>query len=427
MSKKAPQFDKLGARTKLVAAGREFTDYGIVNPAVYHASTITFDDLASYLDKSLPYRYGRRGTPTSRAAEQAVALLEGAHDARFCASGMAAISTALFCFLKAGDHVLMADTVYLPARDFANGVLANMGVETTFIDPWISAEDLKAATRPNTRMLYLESPGSLTFEMIDLPMFVDHAKKHDILVCVDNTWSGGLYFKPLEHGCDISIQAATKYLVGHSDAMLGVVSTTEAVWSQFRTNYEELGQCAGPDDLYLCLRGMRTLDVRLERHMRNALTVAEWLQSRPEVEEVFYPALPGSPGHDIWKRDCTGASGLLSIWLKPCSGEAFASFIDSLELFGIGASWGGYESLVLPFNPAKIRSSTAVDPARQGRTVAHRIGGPGRSDCRSGLQPRCADGCGMSHHAVLYTFGVFAAPAEMPSPSGCPAGRPIRG
>jgi cystathionine beta-lyase len=372
MSKKTPQFGKLGARTKLIAAGRSFTDHGIVNPGVFHASTITFNTLAEYYDKSLPYRYGRRGTPTSRAAEQAVALLEGAHDARFCPSGMAAISTALLSLLKAGDHVLMADTVYLPAREFANGVLANMGIETTFIDPCISPEDLSAAIRPSTRMVYVESPGSLTFEMIDIPAMVEVARKHDVLVCVDNTWSGGHYFKPLEHGCDISIQAATKYLVGHSDAMLGAVATTEKVWPRFVANYEQMGQCAGPDDLYLCLRGMRTLDVRLERHMKNALIIAEWLQSRPEVDDVFYPALPGSPGHDIWKRDCTGASGLLSMWLKPCSNEAFAAFFGQLELFGLGSSWGGYESLVLPFNPQKIRTATAW--TRPGKGVRLHIG-----------------------------------------------------
>ncbi|MDH3741478.1 MAG: cystathionine beta-lyase [Hyphomicrobiales bacterium] len=358
MSKKKPQFDKLGARTKLVAAGREYTDHGVVNPGVFHASTIVFDDLASYRDVNTPYRYGRRGTPTSRAVEQAVAIVEGAHDARLCPSGMAAISTALMCFLKTGDHILMVDTVYLPARKFAGGILAKLGIETTFFDPAISPADLAGMMRPNTRMVYLESPGSQTYEVIDVPALAEVAHKHDALMCIDNTWSAGHYFKAFEHGCDISIQAATKYMVGHSDAMLGTIATTKELWPDFRAAYEELGQCAGPDDLYLCLRGIRTLDVRLERHMKNALVVAEWLEGHADVEDVFYPALPSSPGHALWKRDFTGASGLLSMWLAPKGEKALAAMIDGLELFGLGASWGGYESLVLPFAPSKYRSAT---------------------------------------------------------------------
>lgn len=358
MSKKKPQFDTLGPRTRLIAAGREFTEHGVVNPGVYHASTITFDDLATYRDMTVPYRYGRRGTPTSRAVEQAVALLEGAHDARLCPSGMAAISTALMCFLKTGDHMLMVDTVYLPARKFAGGILAKMGIETTFFDPATSPADLAGMMRPNTRMVYAESPGSQTYEVMDVPALAEVAHKHGALMCIDNTWSAGHYFKAFEHGCDVSIQAATKYLVGHSDAMLGAIATSEALWSDFRAAYEELGQCAGPDDLYLCLRGIRTLDVRLERHMKNALVVAEWLSGHEDVEEVFYPALPSSPGHALWKRDFTGASGLLSMWLAPKGEKALAAMIDGLELFGLGASWGGYESLVLPFAPAKYRSAT---------------------------------------------------------------------
>ena len=194
--------------------------------------------------------------------------------------------------------------------------------------------------------------------MIDVPALAEVAHKRDALMCIDNTWSAGHYFKAFEHGCDISIQAATKYMVGHSDAMVGTISTTKELWPQFRADYEELGQCVGPDDLYLCLRGIRTLDVRLERHMKNALVVAEWLAAHDDVEDVFYPALPSSPGHALWKRDFTGASGLLSMWLKPGGEKALAAMIDGLELFGLGASWGGFESLVLPFDPSKYRTAT---------------------------------------------------------------------
>ncbi len=372
MSSKKPKFEKLGPRTRLVAAGREFTDHGIVNPGVFHASTILFQDLASYRDKEHPYRYGRRGTPTSRAVEQAVAVLEGGHDTRFCSSGMAAISTALLSLLKTGDHVLMADTVYLPARQFAGGILASMGIGTTFIDPLITPAGLADLIRPDTRMLYLESPGSQTFEVSDVAALADVAHRHGVMVCIDNTWSAGHYFKPFEHGCDISIQAATKYLVGHSDAMLGAVTTTAEIWPRFRAAYEELGQCAGPDDLYLCLRGLRTLDVRLERHMKNALTIADWLLARDDVEDVFYPALPSFPGHDIWTRDFDGASGLFSFWVPPCSEEALARMLDGMELFGMGASWGGYESLIIPFNPTPYR--TATNWSRQGQGFRVHIG-----------------------------------------------------
>ena len=375
MSRKAggkAELAKLKEQTRLVAAGREFTDHGVVNPAVYHASTILFPDLASYRARNVPYLYGRRGTPTSRAAEQAISVLEGGHDCRLCPSGMAAISTALLCLLESGDHLLMADTVYQPSRTFANGMLRRMGIETTFFDPLTTPEALAGLIRPNTRMLFLETPGSQTFEVPDVPALADVAHDHDMLVAIDSTWGGGLYFKALDNGCDVSIQAGTKYLVGHSDVMIGAVTTTESLWPRFQKAYEEMGQCAGPDDIYLMLRGLRTLDVRLERHMKNALEVATWLDARPEVDEVFYPALASSPHHRLWKRDFTGASGLFSIWLKPCSEAALAAMVDDLALFGMGASWGGYESLVLPFNPTAYR--TAKPWIREGQGLRLHIG-----------------------------------------------------
>jgi cystathionine beta-lyase len=372
MSLKKPDYNTLRANTRLVTAGKEFTEHGIVNPPVYHASTIYYRDLATLRSGDQPYRYGRRGTPTTRAVEQAVALLEGGYDSKACPSGMAAISTMMLAYLSAGDHILMADTVYLPARKFAEGMLQRMGIETTYIDPCISPDDLAGLIRPSTRMLYLESPGSQTFEISDVPALAETAHKHNVLVAIDNTWSGGHYFKPFEHGCDISVQAGTKYLAGHSDVMIGFITTTEAIWQQLHETYGEFGQCAGPDDLYLCLRGMRSLDVRLERCMKNALTVAEWLMGHDMVDEVFYPALPSSPDHALWKRDFTGASGLFSAWLKPVREDAVAAMVDDMDLFGMGASWGGYESLILPFNPTAYR--TATNWSRKGQGLRLHIG-----------------------------------------------------
>ena len=308
------------------------------------------------------YTYGRAGTPTSAALAAAVATLEGGFDAKLCPSGLAAITTTLLCFLKSGDHLLMTDSVYQPARKFCDGVLKQFGVETTYYDPLIGA-GIAGLMRPETAMVYMESPGSLTFEVQDVPAIAAAAHAGGALAVIDNTWSGGLFFDAFAHGCDISVQAATKYLVGHSDAMLGTITTTEAAWPQLDRHYKQLGQFAGPDDMYLTLRGIRTLDVRLVRHMQNALEVAGWLKTRPEVRQVLYPALPGAPGHDLWKRDFTGASGLFTILLAPCPPQAVAAMLDGLCLFSMGASWGGYESLVIPFEPFSHRDvrSFAVD------------------------------------------------------------------
>ena len=355
MSKSKPDLSTLKPETRLVAAGRQYSEHGFVNPAVYHASTVLFPDADTLHGRSQEYVYGRRGTPTSRSVESAIALLEGGYAAKVCPSGMAAISTVLLAYLKAGDHLLMTDTVYLPGRHFCDTVLKGLGVETAYYDPAIGA-GIAALIRPNTRVVYCESPGSLTMEMQDIPAIAAAAHKHGCTVVADNTWAAGHYFKAFEHGCDVSLQAATKYLVGHSDAMMGSVTCGEAAWPRFKDAYEAMGQFAGPDDMYLTLRGIRTLDVRLERHMKNAVAVAEWLRGRAEVETVLYPALSNAPGHEIWKRDFTGASGLFSIILKPCSKEAAKTFVNSLNLFGMGFSWGGFESLCIPFEP--IRTAT---------------------------------------------------------------------
>ena len=362
MSKSKPDLSTLSPQTKLVAAGRDYAEHGFVNPAVYHGSTVMFPTAQALHDRTQTYLYGRRGTPTSRAVEEAVALVEGGHNAKMTPSGMAAISVALLSFLKAGDHLLMVDTVYNPGRQFCDGMLKGLGVETTYYDPLIG-RGIASLIRPNTRIVYTESPGSQTMEVQDIPAIAEAAHKAGALLVVDNTWGAGHFFKAFEHGADISIQAATKYLVGHSDAMMGTVTCNAETWPQFKAAYEQMGMFAGPDDMYLTLRGIHTLDVRLERHMKNAIAVAEWLRSRDEVETVLYPALTNAPGHDLWKRDFKGASGLFSVVLKPCGDTATDAFLDRLSLFGMGYSWGGYESLAVPFKPHRTATTwTAPGP-----------------------------------------------------------------
>lgn len=362
MSKSKPDLSTLSPQTKLVAAGRDYAEHGFVNPAVYHGSTVMFPTAQALHDRTQTYLYGRRGTPTSRAVEEAVALVEGGHNAKMTPSGMAAISVALLSFLKAGDHLLMVDTVYNPGRQFCDGMLKGLGVETTYYEPLIG-RGIASLIRPNTRIVYTESPGSQTMEVQDIPAIAEAAHKAGALLVVDNTWGAGHFFKAFEHGADISIQAATKYLVGHSDAMMGTVTCNAETWEPFKAAYEQMGMFAGPDDMYLTLRGIHTLDVRLERHMKNAIAVAEWLRSRDEVETVLYPALTNAPGHDLWKRDFKGASGLFSVVLKPCGDTATDAFLDRLSLFGMGYSWGGYESLAVPFKPHRTASTwTAPGP-----------------------------------------------------------------
>ena len=362
MSKSKPDLSALSPETRLVTAGRDYAEHGFVNPAVYHGSTVLFPTAHSLHDRSTEYVYGRRGTPTSRAVEEAVAMVEGGHNAKMAPSGLAAISTALLAFLKSGDHLLMVDTVYNPARQLCDGLLKGLGIETTYYDPLIG-RGIASLIRPNTKVVYTESPGSQTMEVQDLPAIAEAAHKAGALVMIDNTWGAGHYFKAFEHGADISIQAATKYLVGHSDAMMGTVTCNKATWEPFKEAYEQMGQFAGPDDMYLTLRGLHTLDVRLERHMKNAISVAEWLRGREEVEPVLCPALSNAPGHELWKRDFKGASGLFSIVLKPCSETASEAFLDRLSLFGMGYSWGGFESLAVPFRPHRTATSwTAEGP-----------------------------------------------------------------
>lgn len=361
-----------GPDTRLVHAGRraEWTrgpgmTAGIVNPPVWHASTIVFDDLAAleaaraHPDQGL--FYGRRGTPTQWALEEALTDLEpGAAGTKLYPSGVAAVAAALLTVVRAGDHVLMVDTAYEPSRAFADRFLKPLGIATTFYPP---TADVTPFVRPETRAILIESPGSLSFEVQDVPAIVAVAQAHNIATVMDNTWATPLLFSPIRFGVDFAVQALTKYTGGHSDVMMGSVTTTAKWWGRLKTKSYLLGYCVGPDDAYLALRGLRTLGLRLARQGASALTVAEWLDGHAEVARVLHPGLPGDPGHALWRRDFAGASGLFAIVLKRGIRAHTAALIDHLDHFGIGFSWGGYESLILPVELDGIRTATASDAA----------------------------------------------------------------
>ncbi len=336
---------------------------GVVNPPVYRASTIVFRNMedmearakAMSTPEGQELWYGRKGTPTTFALQEMLARLEGGHRSLLVSSGLAACTSAIMAFVKTGDHILICDSVYGPTRHFADTVLKRCGVTVTYYDPMIGP-GIGELFRPNTTVVFLESPGSQSFEVQDVPAICAQARRRGAKVVMDNTWATPLFFKPFEHGVDVSVHAATKYIVGHSDATMGVITANKEAWGSVREYVFAAGLHAGADDVYLAQRGLRTMAVRLERHFRHGVSIAKWLADRPEVERVLHPALPGTPGHEIWTRDYTGASGLFSVVLKPIFGrEAFRSFIDSLQLFGLGFSWGGYESLVMPFDPRHER------------------------------------------------------------------------
>jgi cystathionine beta-lyase len=352
--------------TRLVRTGRDADLTGpFVNPPVVHASTVLFDSVDEMIARKSRYLYGRWGTPTLEAMEQAVSDLEGAAGTVLSPSGLAAISTALLSCLSAGDHLLMVDCAYYPSRHLTETVLKRFGVETTFFDPAIGA-GIRDLFQPRTRAVYLEVPGSLTFEMQDLPAIAAAAHEGGATVIVDNTWATPLYYRPLALGADIVVHAGTKYFGGHSDVMLGTASATAAAWPNLVQTQRLMGLAVGPDDAFLGLRGLRTLAVRLDRQMRSALRVAEWLADRPEVGRVLHPALPEDPGHALWKRDMTGASGLFAFTLAAWGEPEAKRLIDGLELFGIGASWGGYESLA---TLASKNLTRTVNPWPAGRQL----------------------------------------------------------
>jgi len=355
MSKRQPRQKQ---DTRLAHAGREPKRFhGFVNPPIYRGSTILFPTAAALEANDQEFTYGRLGTPTVRALEEAIAELEGGHATLLAPSGLSAIAATFLALLSAGDHVLVSDSVYRPTRRFCDHVLKRLGVEITYYDPVVGV-GIKDLISPKTKVVFTESPGSQTFEVQDIPAIADAAHAAGAVVALDNTWATPLYFKPFAHGADVSIQAATKYIVGHADAMLGAITATKDIWPKIAGTHDDLGLCAGPEDVYLGLRGLRSLGVRLARHQASGLALAEWLRGRPEVAHVIHPALPSDSGHAIWKRDFTGASGLFAIVLKPASKEAVAAMLDSLELFGMGYSWGGFESLIIPFDPSSYRTAT---------------------------------------------------------------------
>jgi len=360
--------------TKLALGGRDpFAHHGYVNPPVYHASTLLYPTAEDFLARRGRYQYGRRGTPTSEALESALREIEGPACAgvALAPSGLAAISAALLAVLRAGEHLLVADSVYGPTRTFCDTILARYGVSTTYYDPLIGG-DIAAAMRPNTRAVFVESPGSLSFEIQDVPAIAAAAHAREAVVLMDNTWATPLYFDALAKGADLSIQSGTKYIGGHSDLMLGAVAANEATWRRLRDTVGTLGLCVGPDDMNLGLRGLRTMGVRLARHQASALKIARWLEGHSEVLRVLHPALASDPGHAIWRRDFTGASGLFSVVLKPVPQAAVNAFLNALTLFGMGASWGGYESLAIPFDCTRIRTATRWAPG--GPTLRFHIG-----------------------------------------------------
>ena len=342
-------------QTKLINVGRKpEANFGIINPPVYHASTVLFPTVAA-LDKATQNRYegvyyGLNGTPTTFALQEAVAELEGYTHAIAVPSGLASIAASLLAFLKHGDHLLMVDSVYGPTRRFCDGMLKRFGIETTYYDPLIG-KAIAELIRPETKVVFAESPGSLTFEVQDMPAIVKETHLAGAKVIFDNTWSGGIFFSASKLNIDVSIQAATKYISGHSDVMLGTIAMNDVDNINIRNSVRDLGYGAAPDDCYLALRGLRTLNARLPIHEENALKLAHWLSKRPEVERVLHPALPTCPGHDIWKRDFTGSSGLFSFVLESnYNKDHVSTMIDKMDLFKIGYSWGGFESLIVPYD-----------------------------------------------------------------------------
>jgi cysteine-S-conjugate beta-lyase len=372
MSKLPPKPQNISERTRLVHAGREpFEQHGFVNTPIYRGSTVLYPTTDDLLHRRGRYSYGTKGTPTTNSLELAWTELTGAAGTVLAPSGLAAVTVALMSCLKSGDHLLMTDSVYLPTRQFCNGVLKNFGVETTYYDPEIGA-GIGALIRPNTTAVFTEAPGSQSLEMQDIPAIAEVAHRHGAVVLMDNTWATPLLFPPHERGVDLAIEAGTKYLSGGSDLLLGMVSANERCFKRLRETYDSFAMCPGPEDVFLGLRGLRTMALRLREHGTQALEMSRWLEGRPEVAQVLHPAMETYPGHEIWKRDFKGSSGLFSIILKPCSDRALAAMLDGLSLFGMGYSWGGFESLVIPFNCATYRTATKWEPG--GHALRFHIG-----------------------------------------------------
>jgi len=376
-------FEECGVNTRLAHAGNDPRDfYGFVNPPVVHASTVLYPDAATMEGRAQKYTYGTRGTPTTDALAAAVDELEGSAGTIIVPSGLAAVTIPLLAFLSAGDHLLMVDSVYSPTRSFCNGMLKRLGVGVDYYDPHAGA-GIAALMKPETKVVFTESPGSNTVEMQDIPAIAAAAHAHGAVVMMDNTWATPLYFRPLDHGVDVSIHAATKYPGGHSDVLLGTVSANQAAWPRLHETFLLMGCCAGPDDVYQVLRGLRTMGVRLERHQASALELARWLETGKGVARVLHPGLESHPGHQVWKRDYGGSSGVFSIVLDGGGDPEAHAFLDALEIFGLGYSWGGYESLAVK---VYLGDRTVTGGPYEGPLIRLQIGLEEVSDLKADLQ-----------------------------------------
>lgn len=358
-----PTEPKKKINTKLAHSGRDPSSFhGFVNPPVVHASTVLYPDTQTLVSGKQTYSYARRGNPTTDSLGDALKEIEGAAGVKLANSGLNAVSIAILSCVKAGDHMLVADTSYGPTRHFADTVLPAFNVEVEYYDPSLGA-DIKMLFKDNTTAVFTEAPGSLTFEMQDIPAIASAAHEIDATVLMDNTWASPLYCQPISLDVDLSIQAGTKYIVGHSDVMLGTIAASERAWDRLDSVHGAMGSHVGPDDVYLGLRGLRTLSVRLERHQKNTAEVLDWLKSQPAIGALRYPALETDPGHEIWKRDFSGASGLCGFdFAKGTTNAQAHAFLDALTLFGLGYSWGGFESLAIPVRLKGMRTATALDP-----------------------------------------------------------------
>lgn len=376
--------------TRLAHAGRTSNVAGgqPVNPPVVRASTVLFESVAQQREMRARrghdrlFTYGARGNPTNFALEDMVTMLEGGYRTRLFPTGLAAAAMVILSYVRPGQHVLLPDCVYEPVRNLADGFLRQHGIAADFYAA--DGSDLAARLRPATRLVYVEAPGSLSYEMCDLPAVAALAHAHGALVAADNTWGSGLLYRPLELGADISLMAATKYLGGHSDVMMGTVCTTEGAWTELSATADAFGMTVSADDAYLVQRGIRSLGARLAQHQESAIAIAGWLRERPEVARIFCPALPDDPNHALWLRDCHGTNGLLSFTLRSTAPVAAERFVDSLQLFGIGASWGGFESLAVLADMRRARSVT--DWSEHGQVIRLHIGLEGVGDLLADLE-----------------------------------------
>jgi cystathionine beta-lyase len=371
--------------TALTQIGRDpKSQYGFVNAPIYRGSTVIFDTVADLQNNRARYHYGTEGTPTISHLEDAWSEISGAAGTVLSPSGLGAVALALMATLKSGDHLLMTDSVYRPTREFCRDFLLRFGVEVTYYDPMIGA-DIKTLIKENTSTIFMEAPGSQSFEIQDVPAITRVAKELGIKTIIDNTWATPLFFKAHAHGCDLSVEAGTKYLGGHSDLLMGLVSANTETWPALRKVYDNLGMLPGAEDCFLALRGLRSLHIRLKEAQSRALELANWLQAQPEVIKILHPAFPECPGHEHWKRDFTGSTGLFSVVLDPKYNSAgIANMLDNMRIFGMGYSWGGFESLVIPFDCSTYRTVTNWNPG--GLTIRLQVGLEDMDDLKQDLR-----------------------------------------